>query len=158
MFLGDKFGQSFFAKEYLLTCQEQACTRFTCFFGWLVVTKPKMAKNTGKCPLVITSLGETLLQKGPDQERGIIGQVSLLHNWQWVLFSFEPSKSPPFCAHNNTQLYNCTPFDSWDWFCGINWARVLSPGTISLSALHSTQNKSSDKFWLDKLSWKSNVP
>ena len=79
-FWGDKLCQSCFAKEYLLTCQEQACTRFTCFFGWLVVTKPKMAKNTGKCPLVTTSVGETLLQKGPDLERGIIGQVSLLHN------------------------------------------------------------------------------
>ena len=32
------------------------------------------------CPLVTTSIGETLFHTRPDQERGIIGPPSLLHS------------------------------------------------------------------------------
>ena len=38
------------------------------------------------CPIVITSIGDTLFQTRQDQEWGIIFQASLLQGWHWVLF------------------------------------------------------------------------
>ena len=37
------------------------------------------------CPKAITSMSDYLFQTRPDHEWGIIGQVSLLHSWHWVL-------------------------------------------------------------------------
>ena len=69
----------------------------------LFVTTPKMAQFSGKwfflnCPLAIKSIVETLSQNIRDQERGKIGQASLLHSWHWVLFpiSIEAFVLPQF--------------------------------------------------------------
>ena len=67
---------SVFAKDCILTGQEQAYSRVTRLFDRLAFTMPKMVVD---CPIVITSLGDTLFQTRIDQEWGIIGQASLLH-------------------------------------------------------------------------------
>ena len=86
------------AKGRLLTGQEQGCNRLTQLVG-LVLSCPKWPKNRKMvvvCPIVITSIGDTLFQTRPDQEWGIIGQASLLHGWHWVLSfydSFDESRT-----------------------------------------------------------------
>ena len=45
-----------------------------------------LRKMVVKCPLVITSIGETHLQIRPVQEWGIIGPFCLLRTWHWVMF------------------------------------------------------------------------
>ena len=74
-----------FAKDCLLTCQEQACTRITrlfgCSFGCHLAKNGHIHRKMAvDCPLVITSIVETLFKTRPDQERGIIGQASLLQS------------------------------------------------------------------------------
>ena len=60
-----------FAKDGLLTGQQQACTRITRLVGWLFVTVPKKApihrKMVVDCPLVITSKVKLFLR--PDKTR-----------------------------------------------------------------------------------------
>ena len=74
------------------TGQKQACARIT----WLVVRSffchhaengPIHMKMVVDCPIVITSIDDTLLLTRSDQEWGVIGQASLLHSWHWVLLA-----------------------------------------------------------------------
>ena len=61
-------------KNFTLPPAVTALTNFTSGCKW---------PTTQKCPLEITSKGETLLETRPDQEKGII---DLLHSGHWVLF------------------------------------------------------------------------
>ena len=67
------------------TGQERACTRITrlvgCHYAENGLIHRKMVVD---CPIVITSI--YTFQARPDQEWGIIGQVSILHSWHWVLY------------------------------------------------------------------------
>ena len=81
------------AKDFLPIDQEQACSRSPCWlFVWMVVCSspcrkwPNNRKMPVDCPIVITSMVDTLSHTRPDQKRGKIGQGSLLHSWHWVLF------------------------------------------------------------------------
>ena len=91
LFLFVNFGASYYsrsiAKDCLFTVQEQACCRITWLFGCQHAENgPILRKMAIDCPLVITSIVETLFQTRQDHERGIICQASLLHSWHWVLF------------------------------------------------------------------------
>ena len=73
--------QVVFAKDYLLTGQEQACTRIT----WLFVRHhakngPIHRKMAVDCPPCNHIQSETLFHTGPDQERGMNGPASLLQS------------------------------------------------------------------------------
>ena len=73
----------FFAKDYPLTGQEKLALRsHTCLvvFPHHAVNGQIYRKMVVEGPLVITSIGETLLQTRPDQEKGIIGPASPLHS------------------------------------------------------------------------------
>ena len=74
-----------FAKDCLLTCQEQACTRITrlfgCSFGCHLAKNGHIHRKMAvDCPLVITSIVETLFKTRPDQERGIIVRFKFCRN------------------------------------------------------------------------------
>ena len=78
------------AKDCLLAGQEQACTRITKLVGCSMSPWrkwPNTQENICWLPSRDHIKTENLFRAIHDQERGMIGPVSLLHSWHWVLFS-----------------------------------------------------------------------
>ena len=130
--------------------------------GWLSLCwKWPNTEENSHCidgPTVKTSIGHTLFQTRPDQERGIIGQASLLLGWHWVLFSFTPPCleqvelcSSKWLAWNSNECPGSSHSEwcrsdqvVWKHLPSCQTGRKYSPGLICLAILempYSPQDK-----------------
>ena len=90
-----------FAKDGLLTGQEQASSRITLLVGCSFVCHHAENRQTHRkmlvqCPIVITSLGETLLQTRPGNRNNWSTHYFAQLTLHWVLVSFSLSECKNF--------------------------------------------------------------